>query len=88
LIRSQSHDAKSGLRIKLRMETDSEFPGYAIALWGLPIGDKSRIETNAEDYVLARNTDGEVHIVLYFDLKPAAEIELTIHKPTATAWKY
>jgi len=88
VIRSQSYDAESGLTIKLGMETAAEFPDYAIALWGLPIGDESRIETSARDFVLARNTDGEVHVVLYFDLKPGVEIELSIHKPRAKAWKY
>jgi hypothetical protein len=66
---------EEGLRIELRMLTEAEFPDYAIALWELP-DEFTRnpnlftVETNAKEYVLAKNTDGEYHMVLLFDLVP------------------
>lgn len=67
--------------IKLKMVTKAEFPDYAIALWGVPAKfspDRSRISTNAKDFVLAKNIGGEFHIVLLFDLKPGAELNVTV----------
>ena len=58
-----------------------EFKGFAIALWGLPTEsslDPSRIETNASEFVLAKNTDGDYHLVLFFDLRPDVEIRVSI----------
>ena len=58
-----------------------EFKGFAIALWGLPTEsslDPSMIETNASEFVLAKNTDGEYHLVLFFDLRPGVEIQVSI----------
>ena len=46
-------------------------------LWDVPRAlaeNPSRIETNAKEFLLARNTDGEFHLVLFFDLEPDAEI--------------
>ncbi len=63
--------------VKLKMVTNAEFKDYAIALWGVPVQfsmDRSRIKTDAKDFVLAKNTDGEFHIVLFFDLKPDTEL--------------
>jgi hypothetical protein len=66
---------EEGLRIELRMLTEAEFPDYAIALWELP-DEFTRnpnlftVETNPKEYVLAKNTDGEYHMVLFFDLVP------------------
>jgi hypothetical protein len=36
------------------------------------------IETTAKEHVLARNRDGEYHLILFFDLKPCAEIQVKI----------
>ena len=58
-----------------------EFKSFAIALWGLPTESKldpSMIDTNASEFVLARNTDGEYHLVLFFDLRPDVEIRVSI----------
>jgi hypothetical protein len=38
------------------------------------------IETNASEFVLAKNTDGEYHLVLFFDLRPGVEIRVSIPK--------
>ena len=51
--------------------SEAAFPGYALALWGLPDDYEPagwRIETNADRHLLARNTNGEHHLVLLFDL--------------------
>jgi len=71
--RSETH--RDGvLTITLRMLTEAEFPDYAVALWNVPPTDPARIETNAKEIVRARNTDGETHLVLFFDLRPGAEV--------------
>jgi len=52
------YDAKEGLTIKLKMQTQGSFPGYAIALWNVPVGDGARppaIKTNAREHLLVRN---------------------------------
>ena len=66
-----------------RVVFKGEFKGFAIALWSLPTEsslDPSMIETNASEFVLAKNTDGEYHLVLFFDLRPGVEIRVSIPK--------
>ena len=73
-----------GLTINLTMRTEAEFDDYAIALWGLPdvfSPDRHTIETNANDFISAKNTDGECHLILMFDLKPDTEIQVTLCAP-------
>jgi hypothetical protein len=84
IVRSQWHRDENGLTIKLKMLTQSEFQDYAIALWGLPAAfsrDQSRVETSAKEFILAKNTDGEFHLILVFDLKPDAELQVTLREP-------
>ena len=66
--------------IRLTMQTSAEFPDYAVALWSLPedFDRQAAIETNAKEHILARNTNGEYHLILFFDLKPGAEIQVRI----------
>ena len=69
--------------IRLRMVTQAEFDDYAVALWDVPANsrlDRSKIETNAKDFVLAKNTSGEFHLVLFFDLRPNAELYVTLQE--------
>jgi hypothetical protein len=73
------------------MNTEEYFPNYAIALWNLPVSYRSEsldIETNATKYELVKNTDGEVHMVLHFDLKPDSEIKVVLRRPNAERWKW
>ena len=70
------------------MNAGAEFPNYAIACWNRPIGSATRVETRERDFVLAKNTDGESHVVLFFDLRPGAEIEMTIRQPKSKVWKH
>jgi hypothetical protein len=64
----------------LTMQTDAEFPDYAIALWDLPsdFNPAAAIATTASDHILARNTAGEHHLILFFDLKPGVELRVTV----------
>ena len=70
-----------GLPIRLKMLTTASFKDYAIALWDVPRAlaeNPARVETNAKEFLLARNTDGEFHLVLFFDLEPDAEIWVSL----------
>jgi hypothetical protein len=91
IVRSQSFSRDTGLTITLTMKTQASFPGYAIALWGLPIDYKTLpedIATTAQSYLLAKNVDGETHMVLYFDLKPGATLQVVLRKPKADRWEW
>jgi hypothetical protein len=69
------------LTVTLQMKTGAVFPDYAIALWGVPAAfprDLSTIQTDAKEFVLAKNTEGEFHLILFFDLHPDAEIHVTL----------
>lgn len=75
---------EQGWTTTLTMLTGAELQDYALCLWGLPkeaCPEHSRIETNAKEFVLARNTDGEYHLVLFFHLRPNAELRVTIRSP-------
>jgi len=91
IMRSQIYDKEIGLTINLKMNTEEYFPGYVIALWNLPVSYKSEsqdIDTNATKYELVKNTDGEVHMVLHFDLKPDSQIKVVLRRPIAERWKW
>ena len=80
---------EEGLRLDLRMLTEAEFPDYAIAIWELPdefarSPKLFKVETNAKEFVLAKNTDGEYHMVLFFDLVPDFVLEVTLKSQTCT----
>ena len=52
--------AGDGLSTELSVTSDTAFPGYALALWGLPDDYQPaswRIETTADRHLLARNTN-------------------------------
>ena len=58
-----------GLPIRLKMLTTASFKDYAIALWDVPralADNAARIETNAKEFLLARNTDGEFSLGTVF----------------------
>jgi len=77
------HDPQ-GWTMTLRMRTTAEFRDYAICLWGLPaeaLPNASRIRTNAKEFILARNTDGQQHLVLFFDLKPHVDLSVVLLNP-------
>ena len=61
-----------GLSTEVSITSDAPFSDYAIAVWGLP-GDYDpitwTISTSAKRHILARNTLGENHLVLFFDLE-------------------
>lgn len=91
ILRSQSFSPETGLKITLTMKTAAEFPGYAIALWGLPIDFRTPpddIATTAHSYTLVKNVEGETHMVLHFDLRPDAELSVVLRKPKAARWEW
>ena len=72
-----------GISIALKMLTKASFQDYAIALWGLPSEfspERFSVESNAKEFILTRNTGGEFHLVLVFDLQPNAELHITLRK--------
>jgi len=84
VIRSGWRDEDGVFRMDLRMVTTERFEDYAIALWDLPKEadpEHAEVRTNAAEAVLARNTDGEYHLVLRFDLGPEAEVHVEL-RPT------
>jgi hypothetical protein len=70
-----------GLMRTLKIVTQATFPNYAIALWDLPAefcADAANIQTNAKDCVMVWNRDGECHLVLFFDLKPDLQLQVSV----------
>jgi len=39
---------------------------------------KAPIATSADEHTLAWNADGEYHLVLFFDLRPGAEVRVEV----------
>jgi len=70
------------LSTTLTMDTQAQFADYAIALWDLPddFDPDGPIETNAREHILAKNTEGEHHLVLVFDLKPRVEVSVGLRR--------
>lgn len=64
--------------LRLALHTDARFDDYAVAVWDLPrpIRKSALKATNAKECLTVRNTDGEVHAVVFFDLRPNMTIEL------------
>ncbi|MHB1457637.1 MAG: LamG domain-containing protein [Armatimonadota bacterium] len=64
------------LALNLKMNTDVSFKDYAIAVWGLPkeFDPSKPVTSNAKECIVVKNTDGEYHLVLFFDLKPDLRI--------------
>lgn len=78
-----------GMSIKLKAITKSKFTDYAIALWGLPQEfarnpNLSKIRSNVKKVLLARNTAGEYHLVVFFDLEPDLVLRVTLLGLTST----
>jgi len=70
-----------GMSLDFRMVTEATFDDYAIAVWDLPPefhGNLASVDTNAKEFVVARNCDGEYRIILFFDLKPDVELHLKL----------
>ena len=78
-----SHWSRSdrGFSLDVRMVTEATFDDYAIVLWQLPPefnGDATTVESDAKECIVARNRDGEYHLVLFFDLKPDLELQVSL----------
>jgi hypothetical protein len=70
------------LTTQVYLETAAEFPDYAVCLWGLPddVDPNGPVETTAREAIMARNLQGECHLVLCFDLGPGARIEVNLRR--------
>ena len=68
------------LRADLRLTSTEPFEDYMIALWGLPdrFDPVAPIRSNAKDHIVARNLDGEYHLVLVFDLRPETRLWVSV----------
>ena len=77
VLRSGWRDEAGAKTQTLTMQTSASFDDYAVTMWGLPVprgAEAPRVGTNAKDAILARNREGEWHVVLVFDLRPGAEV--------------
>jgi len=83
VVGSPWHRESNSVSIKLKILTKAEFPDYVMGLWNMPDGfspERFRIETDAKEFLLAKNTDGEFHLILFFALQPNAELHITLWK--------
>ena len=66
------------ISLTLKLSTESRFRDYAIAVWGLPkeFDPDVPVTTDAKECIVVRNTNGEHHLVLFFDLEPDVRIEV------------
>ena len=74
----------SDVEMTLTMESEFAFEDYAIALRGVPAAyssDRSRVVTNAKDFIIAKNRDGEFHLVLFFALEPDTMLHVSVSDP-------
>ena len=72
------------LKTQLKMKTNGTYTDYAITVWDLPDEftrnpDPAKIQTNAKDFILAKNLQGEYHLVLVFDLLPDFVLNITLN---------
>ena len=68
----------------LKISSPTEFPDYALCLWGVPApfsADRATVETNAKDFIPVKNTAGEFHLVLMFDLQREMELFVRVAAP-------
>jgi len=70
------------LQTTIRLETAATVPDYAICLWDLPrdADPEAPVETDATEAIWARNLQDEWHLILRLDLKPGAEVRLTLRR--------
>ena len=84
VLRSGWREDVDGKHQTLTMRTTGSFDNYAIAVWDLPVAQGTRppiVQTDAKESILARNRDGQWHAVLVIDLRPDAQLRLTVRDP-------
>ena len=80
VVRSDSVDESGRAQVTLKMWAEAPFADYAVAVWNAPdaFGEPDAdIQTDAKECVVARNCDGEPHLVLIFDLEPETELQVS-----------
>ena len=86
IVQSNWNREDNRLSLRLKILTKETFPNYAIALWDLPKEFNTRtnpakINTNGNECILVKNTNGECHLVLFFDLVPELILNITLNHP-------
>ena len=68
--------------LRYSIAADCEFPGYKLAVWDIPREFATcQPETNAGEFLLVRNTEGNYRGILIFDLKaPVTDVQLKLVK--------
>jgi len=71
-------DEKS-FEVRFRITEGREFPNYKIAVWNIPRKSaKYQPQTNAKEFMLVENQEGDYRGILVFDLKPEIEVRLLL----------
>jgi hypothetical protein len=66
-------------QVRYRLSGGRSFRGYRLALWDIPREfARGKVETNAREFILVENSDGDYRGILVFDLEPETEIRLTL----------
>lgn len=71
----------ASLTMHLTISSPVELPDYALCLWGVPApfsADRSAVQTDAKDFILVKNTAGEFHLVLVFDLQREMNLSVRV----------
>jgi len=73
-------DAKS-FEARFQLTKGREFPNYKIAVWSIPREfAKCQAQTNATEFMLVENHEGDYRGILVFDLKPEIEVRLLLRR--------
>jgi hypothetical protein len=64
---------------RYRLSGGRSFRGYRLALWDIPREfARGKVETNAREFILVENSDGDYRGILVFDLEPETEIRVAL----------
>lgn len=69
------------LVLTLKIKSPREIDSFPICLWDVPAARKpaaSEIHADADEVIVAQNTDGEVHLVLVVNLKRQTDVRVRI----------
>jgi len=65
--------------VRYRLRGGRNFQGYRLALWDIPREfAHGRVETNAREFILVENSDGDYRGILVLDLEPEMELRLAL----------
>lgn len=81
--RSDWVSTEEDVTMSLKIKSEQEIEDFPICLWGIPANwepELSKIQTNAEEVIPVKNTDGEFHLVLFCNLKKETELRVRIFR--------